>query len=481
MANSKKNSKPKENLNTKEKKGLDISAKTFIVAIVVLFALMVVTYILTFIIPGGQYAKTLDSAGNSVIDMTQGFQFVDGGIPFWKWILSPILVLGANGNTTLISILAFLIIIGGVFAWLDKTGFMRYMLDKIVYKFGDQKYKLMAIIMFFFMAMGSFIGSFEEVIPLVPIIVALSLRFGWDKLTGLGMSLLAVGCGFATGVCNPFTVGVAQTLAGLPMFSGMWYRAVAFVPIYFLVLFFVRYHAKKVEKPVLDQNNESEFQDSKEMNSALKWFAIILIAGMATIISSGVITALQPYNMIVVSLAFLIGGIVASLIVHFKGKEMAKTFFDGAVSLLPAAILILMAASIKYTMEEAKILDTVLYYAVDATSSMSRVTVLLFLYLIVLVMNFFIGSGSAKAFLLIPLMMPIAQIFNIPAQLCIMAFAFGDGFSNVFYPTNPVLLIGTGLANVSYGKWVKWTWKFQAMNLILTSGLLLLGLAIGYQ
>ena len=96
-------------------------------------------------------------------------------------------------------------------------------------------------------------------------------------------------------------------------------------------------------------------------------------------------------------------------------------------------------------------------------------------------MNFFIPSGSAKAFLLMPLIVPVAQVFGLTAQLCVLAFAFGDGFSNVFYPTNPVLLISLGLADVSYGKWVKFSWKFQLLNLILTSGLLLLGLVTGYR
>jgi uncharacterized ion transporter superfamily protein YfcC len=95
-------------------------------------------------------------------------------------------------------------------------------------------------------------------------------------------------------------------------------------------------------------------------------------------------------------------------------------------------------------------------------------------------MNFFIASGSAKAFLLMPLIVPVAKAFGISAQLCVIAFAFGDGFSNVFYPTNPVLLISLGLANVEYGEWVKWSWKFQFLNLLLTSGLLLVGLIIGY-
>ncbi len=142
--------------------------------------------------------------------------------------------------------------------------------------------------------------------------------------------------------------------------------------------------------------------------------------------------------------------------------------------------MILMASSIKYTLEQAHILDAILHAAVLTAATLPKWVVILFIYLLVLVMNFFIASGSAKAFLLIPLIVPIAQVFNIPAQLCVMAYAFGDGFSNVFYPTNPVLLIGLGLADVSYGQWARWSCKFQLCNLVLTSLLLLFGLAAGY-
>ena len=141
-------------------------------------------------------------------------------------------MLGADGGGTIIAIIAFLLVIGGVFTALDACGLMKYMLDKIVNKFGGARYKLLAIVSFFFMAMGAFIGSFEECIPMVPIVVALSVSLGWDAMTGMGMSLLTVGCGFASGVCNPFTVGVAQSLAGLPMFSGIWFRLICFAVIY---------------------------------------------------------------------------------------------------------------------------------------------------------------------------------------------------------------------------------------------------------
>ena len=163
-----------------------------------------------------------------------------------------------------------------------------------------------------------------------------------------------------------------------------------------------------------------------------------------------------------------------------QNKDFFKTFLDGVISILPAVLMILMASSIRFTLEEANVLDTVLHGAVSIAGGLPKWVVILFIYLMVLIMNFFIASGSAKAFMLIPIIVPLAQMFGISAQLCVLAFAFGDGFSNVLYPTNPVLLISLGVADVSYGKWLKWSWKFQLLNLLLTCGILLFGFAVGY-
>lgn len=455
--------------------GLNISAKSFVTALIVIFGLMVVTYILTLVIPGGQFDR--DPVTGELIKGS--FHAVEGGISFWKWILSPFLILGASGSGTIIAVIIFLIIIGGVFNCLGEHGLMKYMLSKIAHKYGANRYKLQAIIIFFFMAMGSMIGSFEECAPLVPIVVALAVSFGWDSVTGVGMSILAAGCGFASGICNPFTVGVAQGLAGLPMFSGAWFRIINFVVIYVCLLFFIRLYTKKIEKP-LDDNIVNDFKNDKLMDRGLFWFVGIIGAGIVLVFLSGFLTFLQDYTMIIVAVMFLVGGIVSSLVSGMGGKKLLKSFGSGIVSMLPAVLMILMASSIRFTLDEAHILDTVLNGAVGVARTMPKWVVILFIYLIVLVMNFFVPSGSAKAFMLIPLIVPLAAQFGISAQLCIVAFAFGDGFSNVLFPTNPVLLISLGLADVSYGKWFKWSGKFQLINLLLTCGLLLLGLAIGY-
>ena len=390
---------------------VDIGIKSFITAIIVIFIMMILTYILTFIIPGGS-------------------------IPFWKWLLSPILVLFGEDNGSLIAIIALLILLGGVFNCLDKFGVLRILLDKLTEKFGKNRKILLAVIPLFFMVLGSMVGTYEECVPLVPVVVALAIRFGWDALTGLGMSILAAGCGFAAGLCNPFTVGVAQELVGLPMFSGLWFRAVGFVVIYLLLLLFLFAHAKKIEKPIEN----------------------IMLSGSTSYYKK----EKKHYYL------------------DSKVKKLLQTFGNGVISVLPGVLLILMANSIRFIMMEGNILDAILQGAVSVIEGFPGWSVILFIYMLVLLLNFFIPSGSAKAFLLMHLLVPVAEKFHISAQLCIMAFAFGDGFSNVFYPTNPVLLISLGLANVSYGKWVKWSVKFQFANLILTAMLLLIGFALGY-
>ena len=462
-------------------KSLNISAKSFVLAIIIIFLLMAVTYALTFIIPGGEYARTMDETGNSVIDTENGYHTVEGGIPFWKWLLSPVLVLGAEGSGALIAVIIFLLVIGGIFNALNECGLMNYMLQTLVGKFGNVRYRLMAVLIFFFMAMGSLVGSFEEIVPFVPIIVSLAIGLGWDAVTGIAISLLAAGCGFAAGVANPFTIGVAQTIAGLPMFSGIWLRLVSFFSIYALLFLFVYLHARKLGGKSVYNSSELEFKKDRYMDKGLILFAVIIGVGILLVLCSGFVPALRDYTMIIVAVMFLIAGVSSVLATGMDVNPFGKSFIHGVITVSPSILMILMASSIKYIMVEAHILDTLVYGAVGMAEGMSKAALILFIYLICLIMNFFIPSGSAKAFLLIPLIVPLAQVFGIHSQLCIVAFAFGDGFSNVFYPTNPALLISLGLADVSYAKWAKYSGVFQGLNLLLTSCILLIGLLVGYH
>ena len=461
--------------------GLRIGKRAIMLSVFFMFLIMVIAYVLTLVIPGGEFARTTDAEGHRIVDVSAGYTEVPGGIPFWKWLLSPVLILGAEGSGTLIAILLFLLLIGGLFNALTEQGIMKHMLSRLVCRYGHVRYRLMIAVTFFFMAMGAFVGSFEEVIPLVPIVVALAVGLGWDIQTGIAMSLLAVGCGFASGVANPFTVGIAQTLAGLPVFSGMWYRVINFVLIYLLLFAFIFLHARKIAKPgdsVSAQGVKAGADPKKDLG--VRCFTIIMSVGIGIILLSGFLPAIADYSIIILSLTFIGAGVSSVLSSGMGVKRFGKSFVSGVAAIAPSIVLILMAGSIRYIMEEGHILDSILHFAMETGSGMSRSGLILFIYLICIVINFFVPSGSAEAFLLIPMIVPLAGAFGVSSQLCIVAYAFGDGFSNIIYPTNAALLVALGLAGCSYGKWVKYSLPFQLLNLALTSGMLLLGIAIGY-
>ncbi len=455
----------------------NINKRLYLRSLLVIAILMVFCYLLSFIIPSGSFERIVNESGNTIINTGGSYTPAEGNLTFVKFILAPFLVLGSEGNITLIGVIVFILAIGGAFNALDKSGIMQYMLDKITDRYEMHKYTFLKAIILMFMAMGALIGSFEEVVPMVPICVALAEKFGWNKFTGISMSLLAVGCGFATGVFNPFTVGVAQSIAQVPLFSGVSMRAVSFVVIYLILTAFVISYARKNERH-LSQYDHPFFMDMK-LEKGLSFFIWSISIGVAVILSSSFITFLQDYTTIIVALVFLSAGIF-SPIVAGRSEKLGKHFLDGIISIIPAAAMILMASSVRFILEEAKVLDTILYFAINIAKGLDKWIVVLFIYLIVLIMNFFIASGSAKAFMLIPLIVPLANAFGISTQLCILAYAFGDGFSNVFYATNPALLISLSLSKCSYKDWVKYSLPFQLINLLVTSLLLIGAMYIGY-
>lgn len=471
--------------------GVGISVRSFLTALLMLLGLMVLTRVLTLIIPGGEYRRILTDGTQQV--MPGSFSYAQGHLPFWKWLLSPFLCLGAEGGGTMLAIIAFLLVIGGVFHCMDKSGLMHYMLLLISHKYETKKYRMLCLVTLFFMCMGSFVGSFEESVPLVPIVVGLAVSMGWDAMVGLGMSLLAIGCGFATGICNPFTVGVAQQLSGLVMFSGAPLRMLSFVLVYGCLTGFLLRYAKRIdghpERSVLYQRGtggkdgegraaglpqKEAFVPDRDRAKGLGRFGTIMGIGILLVFASGFLPFLQGIIMPLTAVLFLAAGLCAVRACRMEWGTVGRYFRDGAVSLIPAVLLILMAGSIKYSLTEAKILDTILYFVSGFIETMPKGAAVLLLYAFVLLMNFFIASGSAKAFLMMPLIVPIVDFCGISRQLGVLAFAFGDGFSNVFYFTNPVLLISLGLVGVSYTAWARWSAKIQAAVLVLTGAILLI-------
>ena len=478
-----------------EKSGAQISKKAFTQSVLILLVIMLVAGVLTRVIPAGTYDR-ISEAGRELI-RPDSFHFTDKlDYPIWRWFTAPVEVLWGDDSTLVIVISLFILMVGGAFAVLDKSGILKAALGRIVARFGDRKYALLLLISFFFMALGAFFGIFEEVVPLVPLVLSLSYYLGWDALVGLGMSILATNLGFSAAITNPFTIGVAQELAGLPLFSGSWFRIPIFIAIYAAFAFFLTRYAKKVErnpeaslvyeetranqekfKP-LDLSQQSEFPPA--MKSATIFFLIFVIMIVAILIGAPFISFLSNYALPLVGLFFLVGGVGAGLISSENKKDVWKALVEGMGGIAPGILLILMAVSIKHIVVSGGIMDTILFQASQLFQGANPFVSSVLIYLLALLIEFFVASGSAKAFLMMPILLPLADLVGVTRQITVTAYCFGDGFSNMIYPTNPVLLIVLGLTVVGYPKWLRWILPLWGMILLITLAFLALGVAIGY-
>ncbi len=475
--------------------GAQISKKAFLQAVIIIFILMMVSGILTRFIPSGEYARSIVE-GREVIDPSS-FQFTtQPDLPVWRWFTAPIEVLFTpDGLTKVIPIILFILLVGTAFGVMDKSGILQAIVSRIVQRFGGRKYHLLVIITFFFMALGSFFGIFEEVIPLVPLMIGLAYYLGWDSLTGLGMSVLATNIGFSTALFNPFTIGIAQKLAGLPLYSGAGPRLILFLVVFPILATFLVLYARKIDrKPEAssvfkeDQAEKVKYggfkvDDALDANPHMRRAAIFLGSFFALIllvlVALPVIPFLRDIALPLTGLLFVIGGIGAGLI-SGAGKYAWKAAWDGFLGIAPAIPLLMMAASVKHIIATGGILDTILNWANSAFTGTSPFISSLMIYGLTLVLELFVTSGSAKAFLLIPIIMPLADLVGVTRQIAISAYCFGDGFSNMAYPTNAALLITLSLTVIPYTKWLKWILKLWVWVILATVLFLAAAVALNY-
>jgi len=476
-----------------EQAGARINRRTFVQSAVILLALMMVAGILTRVLPPGVYDR-LGVGGIEVVD-PDSYHLVEApDYPIWRWFTAPIEVLFAADNLTLITIILFILFVGGAFAVLDRTGVLRGSVAGLVARFGGRKYILLLVVSLFFMLLGAMFGIFEEVIPLIPVMIVLSLSLGWDSLVGLGMVILATNMGFSAAIANPFTVGVAQQIAGLPLFSGVGLRVVIFLVMYVVFAGFLTKYARWIEadpsrSPVhsFDQKLRHltvEAIDTTRLpphlGRAIRWFLVFVLLILLVLIAGPFVPGLSSVSLPIVGLLFLIGGVGAGWVSGAGGRATWKAVGEGIAGIAPGIVLILMAVSVKHIVEQGMILDTILHAASEPFSTASPYLAVLAAFLLVLVMEVFVPSGSAKAFLMMPILVPLADLIGVTRQTMVLAYTFGDGFSNMMYPTNPVLLISLGLSVASYGVWIRWTARLWLIVLLLAAIFLGIAVAIGY-
>ena len=468
----------------------NIGLRSFLTVVIILVSLLFISGALSYLIPQGDFS--LDENGVIIAD-----SYVKGevdGIAIWRVLTAPIRVFASEDALTIIMISLFLLIMSGVFNMLEKTNGTKVLIARLMSHLAHKGAPVVCLCVLIFMLFGSFFGMFEELVTLLPLIILFMLSMGMDTMTGLGACLLAACFGFSAAITNPFSVGLASQVAGVGIQTGMWLRIVFFFVIYFILCCFLMLHLKKIEKNPesslsyeIDcaKKEKSDFfcgscEKTPENDKIFKVFAFFFSIQAVVLILIASIRAISGLAIPILAASFLIGGIVCGLIICKKKSEPFIYIAKGAVSMLPAVVMIAIASSIKLVMTESGIIGTIMHYVISMLDGKGKFVTILLVYLLILILQVFIGSSSAKIMLVMPIVVPICASVGVSPAMVILAYCMADGFTDVILPTNPVLLVGLSMANVPYSKWFKWTWKLQLFVLFITILILLFAAGIGY-
>ena len=466
---------------------LNISKKTFIQVCILLASLMIFSIILTYVIKKGEFGLNSDGSINY-----QDYHELTNikGINIFKGLFSFILVFTSNDGLNLIMLSLFLIIISSSFQVMNDVGGIKSLIKKIANKFKDNRHLLVIIISFVFMCFGSFLGLFEEMLTLLPIITILMIAVGYDSFTGFLVCIISCGFGFASAITNPFTVLLASEYIGINPLNHIYYRLIIFVIMFLFLLSYIFLYIRKIEKDKLksytyqhdlDLNIEltdtEETEDDNEKKVRIVYLIFLSLALLLIILVS-LIKVIRGYSVPILIIYFLFGGLLCGYLVKKDFKFVLKSFLKGLLGALPTIAFIALAASIKYIFDEGKIMPTIINQINIYASDKNPIFLALIIYLIVLVLEFFISSSTAKAILVMGILSGLT--LGLSKEMLVLLYTFGDGYTNVIFPTSPVLLISLSMIGLDYFKWIKKSWWFFIINFIIVIGLILLGIVIKY-
>ncbi len=483
---------------------------------VIIFALIIISAIVTFIVPGGEYNKK-----------TLEFGYVDSQPQSWQ-----VLTAFYNGFSRQAGIIVFILVIGaafwvvnsckaidaGIFSFLKFTrGLERYR----VLRYIGVNNVVVVLIMLMFSIFGAVFGMSEETIAFTVILIPLAVSMGYDSITGVAMVYVAAHVGFAGAVLNPFTIGIAQDIAGLPIFSGIEYRLFCWLVLNIVTISIVLWYAGRVRKnpdksplyqedqywrdKVLQQeDNLIEYNTPKSawFSYAITLITLALFSGFyyhTNIIIGGsqfdipllipVISLLFAFfgyrslkksvhffvlNLLFFSIIFLVVGvmgygwyigeisalflslgILSGIAANYSANEIVAKFTEGARDILSAALVVGLAAGIIVILEDGKVIDTLLYKMSLAMNESGKATSVGVMYMIQTMINIVIPSASAKAAITMPIMAPFSDLIGVSRQATVLAFQFGDGFTNMITPTSGILIAVLAIARIPYSKWFK--------------------------
>ncbi len=453
-----------ENAPMNTGKNLEKKVKKVPHVYVILLGIVLICAALTYIVPSGQYLRVEGPDGRMVVD-PNSFQLI-ANTPVNLWgVLKSV----PQGMVESAEIIFFIFIVGGAFNVINATGAIDAGIGKLTKTMSGREKLVIPIVMIAFSLGGAVFGMAEETIPFIPVMVTLAIALGFDSLTGAGMVLIGAGAGFAGSFMNPFTVGVAQGIAELPLFSGFGYRIICYLFYLTLAIGFMLWYASKVKKnpefsPMYEFDRKREerldFNNLKEFTGTHKIVLLIVFISIFLLIF-GVV----KYGWYITEIAALFLGmaIVVGLVGNLGLNGFAESLVEGMASLAGGALVVGFAKAILIVLNQGNILDPMLNSISGAVATLPSTLAALGMYIFQCLLNFAIPSGSGQAAVTMPIMAPLSDLVNVTRQTAVLAFQFGDGISNIFTPTSGYFMAGLALAKIPWNKWAKWIFKYILM------------------
>jgi uncharacterized ion transporter superfamily protein YfcC len=433
---------------------------------VLLFGLIVVAAIATWLVPAGMYER-VDVSGRALVDPTT-YHRVEGepaGV-------MDVLLAFPRGLVGAAAIVFFIFIIGGAFGVVEETGAITAGIDSVVRGVAGRGEVVIPLLMLVFAIGGGTIGMAEETLPFLPALVVLARRLGYDEITGGAIALVGAAAGFAGAFLNPFTVGVAQGIAGLPLFSGVAYRLVAWVTLTTIAILYVLRYARSIRnEPASDGAHAGSTHDPAHLRALqIPVLAVIIVAFAAVVVGA----MRWGWGILELSGVFIAAAIAAGVAGRVGTDRTAQAFVKGATSIAGGALVVGLARGVLVVLEDARVIDTILHGLAAAVATLPSWASITGIYGVQVLLNVLVPSGSGQAALSIPILAPLGDLVGVTRQTTVLAFQLGDGITNVFTPTQGYFMAGLAIIGVPWTAWARFIWRLILLWLVAGLALVLI-------
>ena len=447
---------------------------------IILLFIMLLIVVLSYLIPSGKYETVTDSkTGMEIID-PEKFAYIENENPITFMNYFEAVYKGfVNGA----SIMGTLFICSGVIYLLEVSGAFGAGIQKILRKTRGKEFSVVFIFYTVFVLFGV-LGYGEAAYPFYPLAVTIGFALGYDRLVGTGLAIVGSTVGFTAGLMNMFTTGVAQQIVGLPIFSGIGFRAVGLLVFYLIGLIGLYTYCRKIKKnpeasilkeEYKNQKKDGHLEDMGEMTPP-KVLGLLVFA--ATVVIQGYGCMKLSWSFPQIAAIYIIMGFILVILFRIHPSDACQLFCQGAVRVFGAAFAIGLAQAVVVLMDQAYIMDTIVHGMAVILENKGSVFALLIIFVFVTLFNFLVISGSGKAVIIMPILQPLGKILNINQQVLVLAYQYGDGITNSFWPGGA--LVQLSLCGVDYGSWVKFCWKIYVSMIASAFVLVMIANAIGY-